>query len=318
MPHRLTTDAVPPRERLSYWIDSVCAIYVHLDCDTPLERQGFSGEIAHATLGPLACSRVASLAQRVSRTPAQIARTTDPWTLVSIQTEGEGWVRQDGREARLRPGDCALYDSTRPYELLFRGPFAQTVLKIPSARLADGLAGVDGLTATTIAGERGTGRLFSTMAATLMGDVDAIDGSAGEAVAQGTIDLLVAALQSLPAARRNAVTDIAALHRARARSFVRDHLSDPALSAGAVARAIGLSESTLHRAFRDEPMTLMQWLWRERLDAIRRDLANPANVRRTATDIAFARGFNDASHFSRAFKARFGHTPSAFRRRPSD
>lgn len=318
MPHRLSTDVVPPRERLAYWIDSVCAIYVHLDCDTPLDRQGFSGEIAHATLGSLACSRVASLAQRVSRTPSQIARTTERWTLVSIQTEGEGWVRQDGREARLGPGDCALYDSTRPYELVFRGPFAQTVLKIPSARLADGLSGADALTATTISGERGTGRLFSTVAATLMGDVDAIDGPAGEAVAQGTIDLLVAALQSLPGARRTAVTDVAALVRAQARAFVRDHLSEPALSVGVVARAIGLSESTLHRAFRDEPLTLMQWLWRERLEAVRRDFTNPDNVRRTATDIAFARGFNDASHFSRAFKACFGRTPSEFRRRPTD
>ena len=65
------------------------------------------------------------------RTPALIARASEDYFLVSIQTQGRGVVSQDGRDAVLAPGDFALYDSTRPYQLTFDGPFQQFVLKLP-------------------------------------------------------------------------------------------------------------------------------------------------------------------------------------------
>jgi len=42
--------------------------------------------------------------------------------------------------------------------------------------------------------------------------------------------------------------------------------------------------------------------------AVRADLCDPALRHRTISDLAFSWGFVDASHFSRAFKARFGCT----------
>ena len=42
---------------------------------------------------------------------------------------------QDGRVATLLPGDFALYDSTRPYELIFDEPLQQYVLQLPGAVL---------------------------------------------------------------------------------------------------------------------------------------------------------------------------------------
>ena len=39
-----------------------------------------------------------------------------------------------------RPGDFALYDSTRPYQLLFDDDFEQIVLKLPGERLRSACA----------------------------------------------------------------------------------------------------------------------------------------------------------------------------------
>ncbi|WP_433292744.1 helix-turn-helix domain-containing protein [Pseudonocardia sp. CA-142604] len=66
--------------------------------------------------------------------------------------------------------------------------------------------------------------------------------------------------------------------------------------------------STLHRAFAGEPCSLSEWIWAQRLDAVRTDLCAPSLRHRTISDLAFSWGFVDASHFSRAFKARFGCT----------
>ena len=67
-----------------------------------------------------------------------------------------------------------------------------------------------------------------------------------------------------------------------------------------------LSPSTLHRAWQGEPCSIAEWIWAQRLDAARRDLCDPAQRGRSVSAIAFSWGFNDAAHFSRAFRARFG------------
>jgi AraC-like DNA-binding protein len=41
---------------------------------------------------------------------------------------------------------------------------------------------------------------------------------------------------------------------------------------------------------------------------------DPAQARRTLSDIAFAWGFSDMTHFSRVFKKMYGLLPSEYRR----
>lgn len=129
MSRLLSTDTVEPRERLAYWVDMVCDTYVQLDCDAVRDDRQIDGQITSDSLATLALSRVCSTAQTVRRTPAKIARATEDYFLVSIQTHGHGRVLQDGRTAVLAPGDFVLYDSTRPYELQFDAPFQQYVTR---------------------------------------------------------------------------------------------------------------------------------------------------------------------------------------------
>ena len=94
---------------------------------------------------------------------------------------------------------------------------------------------------------------------------------------------------------------------------MRAQLRDPGLTVAAIAAALRLSPSTLHRAWAGEPCSLAEWIRAQRLDAARRDLCSPAQARRGVSEIAFHWGFNDAAHFSRAFRARFGCTPRELR-----
>jgi AraC-like DNA-binding protein len=65
--------------------------------------------------------------------------------------------------------------------------------------------------------------------------------------------------------------------------------------------------------FRNEPLTLAQYIWERRLEACSRDLRDPRLAARTVSELAFGRGFNDAAHFSRAFRERFGCSPRQWR-----
>jgi len=315
MTQLLSTDAVPRNQRLAYWTDMICNVYVQLGCDPVREGPpgDFTGSIRRHTLPSLDVSVVNSGAQSVMRTPGHIARSTDAYFLVGIQTAGRGVVRQDGRDAVLSVGDFALYDSTRPYQLLFDDAFEQIVLKLPGERLRSELRDTEALTATTVSGREGAGHLLISMIRTLREDIDALQPASALAVANGVLSILVAGLQTLPAARSPGLSQLAAFHLARIKRRIDEQLADPALSVSSLAAQLGLSVSQIHRVFGSEPLTPAQYIWERRLEACSRDLREPRLAGRTVSEIAFGRGFNDAAHFSRVFRERFGSTPREWR-----
>jgi len=146
-------------------------VFVQLDCDAPRDDR-FDGTIRRDRVASLDLSVVDSGSQRVMRTPRQIAKASEDYFLVSIQTAGTGRVRQDGREAALRPGDFALYDSTRPYQLEFAEPFQQLVLMLPGEQLRSLVRDTQRLTGTAGCGRQGAGQLLIRMLDTLRNDVD--------------------------------------------------------------------------------------------------------------------------------------------------
>ncbi len=315
MNHLLSTDAVARDQRLAYWTDMICNVYVQLGCDPVRTPQvgDFEGRIQQHSLPGLDLSVVTSRAQRVTRTPAHVARSSDDYFLVSIQARGKGVVSQDGRDAVLAAGDFALYDSTRPYTLLFDDAFEQIVLKLPGERLRSQLRDTEALTATTVSGREGAGHLLLGMLRTLRDDVDTLQPASALAVADGVQSILVAGLQTLPAARSPALSQLTAYHLARVKRRIDEQLSDPTLSVASLAADLGVSESHIHRLFKGEPLTVSRYIWERRLDACGRDLLEPRLAGRPLADIAYGRGFNDAAHFSRAFRDRFGCSPREWR-----
>ena len=260
---------------------------------------------------------VASGAQKVLRTPRQIARAKDDYFLVSIQTHGNGVLRQDGRDALLSPGDFALYDSTRAYELHFEGDFQQIVLKLPGEQLRNAVRDTEKLTATTVSGRAGAGHLMIGMIKTLWDDVDALEPASAVAVASGVLNILVAGLQTLPASKRRSVSSLTSYHLTRVKGEIDSRLRDPALVMGDVARDLRISVGHIHRLFRQEATTPAQYIWSRRLDMCSRDLVDPSRAGHSISEIAFSWGFNDAAHFSRSFRERFGLPPREWRHRAS-
>ena len=155
-------------------------------------------------------SCVTATPQIVRRPPAKIARASEDYFLISIQTQGEGVIVQDGRSAHLVPGDFALYDSTRPYELRFDAPFQQYVLRLPGPTLRTELCQTQRLTAGTVSGQRGAGHLMINMIRTLAADIGTLAPESAAAVAESVTQILIAGLSALPAARQAPVSQLTA------------------------------------------------------------------------------------------------------------
>jgi transcriptional regulator GlxA family with amidase domain len=99
----------------------------------------------------------------------------------------------------------------------------------------------------------------------------------------------------------------------RAKLWIETHLGE-ALSAERIAGACRLSARHLNRLFEREGTSLMRYVWDRRLTRCHRDVTDPAMRGRPVGEIAFAAGFNDLSHFSRSYRARYGCAPRDARR----
>lgn len=83
---------------------------------------------------------------------------------------------------------------------------------------------------------------------------------------------------------------------------------------GIVADAIGVTPRHLQRAFMDSGLTPRQFILDQRLAEAARLLSRSRGAEaERIIDIAFSVGFNDASHFTRAFVQKFGCAPSVYR-----
>ncbi len=94
---------------------------------------------------------------------------------------------------------------------------------------------------------------------------------------------------------------------------LRTHVADPELSAEQLAAHFGISKRYLYAVLARMNVTLGEWVRTERLSRAARALTNPANALVSVAAVARMSGFPDHSAFSRAFKQRYGCTPSQWR-----
>jgi AraC-like DNA-binding protein len=303
----LTTDDVAGRDRASYWTDLICDVFVQLDCSDV--APDFYGHIVDEPLGRVQISEVTSTKQLVHRSRRQLTRSNEDCFLVSLQLEGRGCIRQDGRDAILAPGDFALYDSTRNYTLAFDDDFRQLVLKAPRPVLGERLDFPERCTATRIGGSSGMGRVASQFFRAVARETPTLLPHEIERVANTLIEVLSAALGHSFVDQPLSASSHRAAQLLRIKMFLEDHLRDPELAPETVAVAHGISTRYLSKLFETTGTSVARWIWERRLERIDRDLRDPALAAHSVSEIAFGWGFNNMSHFSRAFKTRFGVCP---------
>ncbi|MFG2142818.1 helix-turn-helix domain-containing protein [Streptomyces sp. NPDC048696] len=312
----LRTQDHAPGERRAFWQDVVCDSFVPVHVEPlvePLQDEPFRGEITADRLGAVQIARVSAAPSRVDRTPRLISRSDAEYLLVGMVQRGSAVVLQDGRETILGPGDIACYDTTRPYTLVCREAFSMLEFMLPHrlAHLDSSRTGE--VTATRFSATEGVGALVAPFLTRLAGHPHDYADSA-ESLSRTTGDLLA----TMFAERRRPCpeSDLQAVRRTtllRVRAYIDQHLADPDLSPGQIAKAHHVSLRYLQKLFAEEQTTITAWIRQRRLDGCRRDLTGPYATDRTVASIAARWGFMDPANFSRLFKTTHGLSPSDYR-----
>lgn len=272
----------------------------------------FKGMIRAASVDEVHVTDVRATSHVVERTPELIARGDRSYFKVSLMLAGTGLLIQDDREAVLRAGDLAVYDTDRPYSLVFDEHFRTMVVMFPKHLISLPPEMIGQLTAVRISGQEGLGSLVVPYLTQLAGNLDQLAGTTGARLAHSALDLVATVFT-----RELGLDEVSAdPHRAltqRIRSYIERNLASTDLSPASIAAAHYISTRHLHGLFQEHGVTVSTWIRTRRLDRCRRDLIDPMLADRPVAAIAARWGFVDAAHFSRAFKSAFGISPSEYR-----
>ncbi|HXW29701.1 MAG TPA: helix-turn-helix transcriptional regulator [Xanthobacteraceae bacterium] len=94
---------------------------------------------------------------------------------------------------------------------------------------------------------------------------------------------------------------------------IESRSADPGLNAVAMAAALGVTPRYIHLLLEETGRSFTHHLLEWRLEHAAALLRDPRWRERRIADIAAEAGFTDLSHFSRAFRCRYGATPSEVR-----
>jgi AraC-like DNA-binding protein len=275
---------------------------VPLDCETPPE-----GTLRGLDLGGAAVFTVSGNPQAVRRTTAAAKQTPTDMLKVCVQLRGRATVHQDDREIVLDPGQFAVYDMARPYALRLEGTWTCAVMAVRRDLVEVPAARLPGAMSRAYPSGQGPGLLLSQFITSTVSQMDRVEPAAAGRLGEAGACLLAGSL----AGDGDVTADGAAqVLRDRVMAYIRARLEDPRLSRTAVAAAHRMSPRTLDRLFRGLEWSVSGYIRHERLEAVRRDLENPALAHRGVAALAARWCFFDAAHFSRLFRETYGYPPS--------
>lgn len=305
----LSTESVPARERLDYWREATSSLFPPTRVRRP-SVEGFFGRVAWLTLDEVTVADIVSTDVEVVRGEKEIA-ADDRWYEFTIQVDGECAFSQGGRDLVTRPRSMVLYDSRKPYQMRFAGPYRQLSLKVPRAVLRERVPGVDRLIVQKIAADQMPGRFIYDLAAGLCEYPTAIPPALAMRLENHILELLATALIGADDALTFSASRLAQTERIKA--YIVSRLDDSDLGPREIARAHNISLRHLYDLFAAEDLQVARFIQVQRLERIRRELADPLQRGLPINTIALRRGFKDFSHFSRAFRKQFGIAPRDFR-----
>lgn len=293
--------------------EAVTASFVPLDV-LRVGRDPFWGRLRTVDVEPVHVSEVTASQHLVERTSSMVTSSDPSYYKASLQVSGTGLLIQDGREAVLQPGDLAIYDTGRPYSLVFEEDMRMLVLMFPREHLGLPPEIVKQLTAHRFSSDDGLGSMIIPFLQNVSQNLDRVGGVTGPRLVQSAIDLITTMFASeldLDADR----ADSHQLLMQQIRRYIDLNLGQPDLGPTQIAAAHFISIRHLHGLFREKGTTVSTWIREQRLEKCRRDLIDPLLAHLPVGAIAGRWGFIDAAHFSRVFKAAYEMAPSELRAR---
>lgn len=297
-----------PDRAFDAWITAINQTCGRFRAD--LHAGGFSGGLKAYESSAVRASMVdASGGTRLYRTPEEVQADDSSKFFAVLQLRGHCGVAQSDTETVLSPGDMTLVDGAHPFSVKYMANSRQVSLILPRQAIERNLRAIRVRCAQRVpASTSAAGLARHLILATLRQTHHGLSRTEGEAALDAVVHLLRPALGPEEEPRHPGADRLQ-----QALDFIDRHIDADALTPEMIAQSIGISVRGLYRLFATQGLVVAQYIRNRRLDLCA-DTLRGANCPQKLAAVGYAWGFADSSHFSTAFKTRFGMSPGEYRR----
>lgn len=312
--HVWDTEYCPSSKAFSTFREAICSTFMPWSPEFKSE-QTFEGRVSGLSFKDGSIARVGHTPLVATRTKSDIASSPVEGFYANFVISGEIKVEQAGSSIYAKRGDLVVYDSSLPVVLTEKeGIRYEDISFMMPKPLFSTIKDAEGHLSNMLITRD---KLISP----LSGVLNFLAGSMSSLSEEELIALYSSCVSLLPLAAGcfdhdiHEETDFHSSNNLLPQilDFVNQNISDVKMSPRFAAENFGISARYVHKLFAVSSTTFSSYVVSKRLDHIREDLLSPGSRNQPISILAFRWGFKDLSSFNRAFKNRFGCSPTRFR-----
>ena len=277
-----------------------------------IERNAFEGWVRPVDVCGFTVLDTGCNAGRVERSFRDARLDGADHYFVLFPVRGQSLLIQNDQTTRLTAGDVVLVDTARPVTFFADNnnePWRNVALNLPRDTLAAHLG---------FEPQGGLSRRSGTPGGHLLFELIRSADTEGEPASPSADPYMQLAVYDLVGAlfapsEQSSVSRHSDKLFARIHTVIRENLADPDFGPAEVASKAGISLRYLQKLFTQRGSTCGQFIYSLRLDQAERLIQRREflHVDQPLSEIAYACGFRDYTHFARKFRYRFGRAPGA-------
>jgi AraC-like DNA-binding protein len=314
LPHVVVNaySGAPLGPRYEAWREDLCRSFCGLDVQ-PRGGDHIDCRLNISLLGSLSLAAPRGSSAQFLRTAEILSDGCDDFVLVTA-TKGRVLVVQGGRPIELAQSQMCLTDMSVVGAIGHDKHHQFTTTRIPRRLLLEVCPNIEDRLSVPIADHAALRDTIARYYALTAMHAARLDVHGQHLSAQHLVDLTALLFGARPDDADVAVQrGYSAARFELVKADVLANLAQADLHTATLALRHGLSARQMQRMFEQSGTTFSAFFLEQRLLRARRLLLDSRNRSRKISDIAHSSGFSDLSYFNRAFRKRFGATPSDMR-----
>jgi len=303
------TDVLPERDRFPAFCEGMFRHIIGADI-AQIGSAPFSGALDIRRAGAVGIAHISVTPANITRRASNLSDGNDAIVIQSWQ-RGFGGLTQGERNNRIESGEVLIIDNAKPATVCVESASDFWSLTIPRYNIVASAPGIAPCATTKLTNSPGFQLLFGYLEEIAAADV--ADRRTAQLVGDHLIDLAAFALGAVAKSSARDGDGVRAARRSNILREIERRSGDPGLNAVTIALLLGITPRYVHLLLEETGRSFTHHVLERRLQRAAALLRDPQWSHSKIAGIAAEAGFNDLSNFNRAFRRRFGTTPSDIR-----
>lgn len=301
----------PYKLRYDAWINALAEACSGWDVNK-IELENFNAEIKMAKINKVQLVNFRSDPCKGQRSKSVISKSSNAYYTFDIVRQGQQILTIDGKSVAIERNQAILWDSDRRMDFNFPDKIEKVMLRIPHDYLHSRFPRIDEFVGQKIELYSGIGKMTADHILSLLKNYNNNEDKAvWDSTIDLSLDLIINCLAAkLPLAMSKSRNELLT----RIKNYICNNLDDPNLTPNSISEKFYISNRYLHMLFKDEGITVTNYIKMKRLEQCRREIMRIGLTKERITDIALRWGFSDSANFCRTFKSYYGYSPREYQK----